>query len=135
MKQPTPKLKTSDAKALQFEKMKMLVIIIPAGYGDVFLNYNKGKGVVLQILDRGAGTATRDIIDLLGLEDNKKDVIFALVKESLLPDILGFINQRFLINPKEKGIAFTIPLRALMGLTNYKFLTNTPLSIGGKINE
>ncbi|MGI6713910.1 MAG: hypothetical protein ACOX3K_02485 [Bacilli bacterium] len=129
------KLRVEDTKKLQFEIMKLLVIIVPAGYGDVFQNFNREKGVVLQILDRGRGTATQDLIDLLGLADNKKDVILALVKDSVLPDILGFIHQRFLINQKEKGIAFTIPLRALIGLTNYKFLTNTPTSLGGKINE
>jgi len=129
------KLDVKDAKQLNFEVMKLLVIVVPAGYGNVFINFNKRNDVALQILDRGSGTVPVDLLEILGLDDNKKDVIFAIVKSSVLEKILAFIEQRFLIAKKEKGIAFTIPLRALIGLTNYKFLTNSPKNLGGKVYE
>ena len=133
--QTASKLDVKETKQLNFEAMKLLVIIVPAGSGNVFINFNKTTGVALQILDRGSGTVPIDLLEILGLDDNKKDIVFAVATATALNKILPFIEQRFIIAKKEKGIAFTIPLRALIGLTNYKYLTNSPKTLGGKVYE
>lgn len=107
------------------QKLKMLCIIVNRHQGDYFINKLMENKVGAAFLVYGTGTATREIYDLLGVGDTKKDIVLSLVKESDVPVIKKMISDRFSVSKKAKGIAFFSDVNSLAGVLMYKYFTNT----------
>ncbi|NCA96559.1 MAG: hypothetical protein EOM74_06210 [Methanomicrobia archaeon] len=105
--------------------LKILVTIVHHGSADVYLNYLYKNEVAIQLVLNGEGAHERELANILGLEDVRKDVIISIVQAEKLPPILDYLRTRFSINQSESGIAFTIPLQSLIGVSLYKFLSNS----------
>ena len=111
---------------LEFKKIKLLITIVDRGQAIKILNENKKHDVTVQTVLLGYGTASI-VLDYLGLGDIKKDVVLSLIKEEKKEEILEGIQKKF---EHLQGIAFTIPISSMIGLSLYKFITMSP--IGGK---
>lgn len=111
------------------QKLKMLCIIVDRHQGDYFINKLMENKVGAAFLVYGTGTATREIYDLLGVGDIKKDIVLSLVKESDVADIKKMISDRFSISKKAKGVAFFADVSSLAGVLLYKYFTNTKENI------
>lgn len=107
------------------QKLKMLCIIVNRHQGDYFINKLMENNVGAAYLVYGTGTATREIYDLLGVGDTKKDIVLSLVKESDVPEIKNMISERFNVSKKAKGIAFFADVNSIAGVLMYKYFTNT----------
>lgn len=107
------------------QKLKMLCIIVNRHQGDYYINKLMENKVGAAFLVYGTGTATREIYDLLGVGDTKKDIVLSLVKESDVPSIKQMISDRFNVSKKAKGVAFFADVNSLAGVLLYKFFTNT----------
>lgn len=114
------------------EKLVLLMIIVPHGAADTFEDFLKENNVAMQLFLSGQGTAPQDLRGLLGLDDLRKDIIIAPIKQSQAAMILQYIEMRFQLVPKKKGIAFTVSMTSMIGVALYKFLTNSTHLIGGK---
>ncbi len=113
----------------EIQKLKMLCIIVNRHQGDYFIGKLMENNVAAAFLVYGTGTATREIYDLLGVGDTKKDIVLSLVKESDVPTIKKMISDRFSISKKAKGIAFFMEVNSLAGVLMYKYFTNTKENI------
>ena len=107
------------------QKLKMLCIIVNRHQGDYFIDRLMDNKVGAAYLVYGTGTATREIYDLLGVGDTKKDIVLSLVKESDVPEIKKMISDRFSVSKKAKGIAFFADVNSIAGVLMYKYFTNT----------
>ena len=58
----------------------------------------------------GSGTASRGILDFLGLEKTEKTVFTSIIPDIREKEILSYIKKEMKIKEIGKGIAFTIPL-------------------------
>lgn len=112
-------------KKKDLEKLSIFVTIVNANLADTITKIFQGVGVSAQFVQRGQGTATKQIKDILGIEDNSKDVVFSIIKQSAIPDAKAELEAFFAASKKNKGIGFTIPMTSVTGVTVYKFLTNT----------
>ena len=56
---------------------------------------------------------------------SKKNFIFAIVREDKAPMILQKLQDRFNVSRAAAGIAYSIDLTSVAGVSVYKFLTNT----------
>lgn len=116
-------LKTEDRKDLK--KLYLYFTIVPKGQANAIVNIMQDHGSSLQFGHIGKGTATREVLDVLGIQDNAKEVIMSIVTEDKIEDIKREIDAYFTVNPKRRGIAFTTPFTSVIGAKVYHFLTNT----------
>lgn len=119
-----------NSSTLEFKKIKLLITIVDRGQAIKILNENKKHDVTVQTVLLGYGTASI-VLDYLGLGDIKKDVVLSLIKEEKKEEILEGIRKKF---EHLQGIAFTIPISSMIGLSLYKFITMSPVDgkMGGK---
>lgn len=107
------------------KRLVLYTIIVPRGQGDNIIRILKANRTSAYFLQYGEGTANNAIREILGIEDTKKDIVYSLVREDLVKDIKKEIDVYFVASKKNKGIAYTIPLKTIVGVKMYKFLTQT----------
>lgn len=112
-------------KSNDIKKLSLFITIVPKNQGDAVSKIFQRIGTSAQFIQRGEGTATKAIRDILGIEDNGKDIVFTLIKQDSIPDAKVEIEAFFAASKRNKGIGFTIPLTSVAGVKIYKFLTNT----------
>lgn len=118
----------------ELKKLKVLCIIVNRHQGDYYINEFASREVGASFLVYGTGTATREIYDLLGIGETKKDIVLSLVKESDIPTLKEVIINRFKISKRAKGVAFFMDIDSIAGVLLYKYLTNTKENIKRKTN-
>lgn len=107
--------------------LKFLVVhitIVPSEQGPAVNRLLNSLNVPCQFTQRGRGTASKKVREILGLEDNKKEVIISLMSEDIVPKINTELEAFFAASDKNKGIAFTIPLQSIIGVRVYNFLAD-----------
>jgi len=107
------------------KKLSLFITIVGKGQAQAITRLFERGGSSAQFIQRGEGTASKEIYSILGVEDNDKDIIFSFIAQEKIPDIKTELNAFFLANKKNRGIGFSIPLSSIIGLRVYQFLANT----------
>ncbi len=84
--------------------------------------YNKNECATSFIIS-GKGTYTNDFYNVLGVGDEKKDIVCSFVKLSKWNDLKLELKERFKTSKLSSGIAWMAPLTKMAGLSAYKYLT------------
>ena len=105
-------------------RLALLVTIVQKGKGTFFADFLQTFDANLQISVVGTGTAQSDLVEFLGLKDNKRSVIFSVVREDRVDKIFEALQERFQTVNNGTGISFTIPLTSVIGKLSYGFLSN-----------
>ncbi len=108
------------------KKLKLLITVVDWRKGEFYLDVLSQFEVNCQMLLTGQGTATSEIVDLLGLT-NHKAVILSLVREDRMEEIIKALDHKFETIKNGKGIAFSVPLSSVIGVNLYQFLSNNRL--------
>jgi len=106
-------------------KLYLYVIIVNFGIGDRVIDILQEANSNLQFLSVGKGTASKEILRIVGLEDERKDVVLGFVNEKELKYLKQDLDQLFLQKKRFMGMGFTIQVSSVVGEKVYKFLTNT----------
>lgn len=106
------------------DRLMLLVTVVQKGKGTFFTDLLQTYEANLQMSLVGTGTARSDLIELLGLKDNRRTVIFSIVREEKLDGILEALETRFYTVNGKTGIAFAIPLSSVIGKMSYAFMSN-----------
>ena len=116
----TPKTrKTSDVK-----KLKLLVTIVNRSKTTFFIDTLEQFEINMQMVIYGKGTANSEMLNLLGLAETEKSVILSVVREDKVNDVLETLKEKFEKIKNGKGIAYTIPMKSIIGVYIYQFLSN-----------
>ena len=113
------------------KRLMLLVTIVQKGKGTFFADFLQTFEANLQICVVGTGTARDDLVEFLGLKDNKRTVIFSVVRQDRLDEIFEALEERFHTVNRGTGIAFTVPLTSVIGKLTYGFLSNELRMIKG----
>ncbi len=105
----------------EIKPLKMFVIIVPYGQANGIIKILHDLNVAMSITTIGEGTYMRES----QLQGPKKHLIFTFIKEEDVPQFKEKIIERFQISSAAKGIAFSVKLSSVAGVSVYKFLTNT----------
>ena len=105
------------------KKLKLLITVVEKNKGEFYLDTISQFDVNCQMAMNGLGTASSDIIDMLGLNLHKA-VIFSVVREDMVEPILQCLEDKFATIKNGKGIAFAVPLSSVIGVNLYQFLSN-----------
>ena len=108
------------------KKLKLLFTVVDRPKGEFYLDVISQFHVNCQLAVGGLGTATSELVDLLGLEPHKA-VILSVVREDLVDTILQTLEDKFATIRGGKGIAFAVPLSSVIGVNLYRFLSDNPM--------
>lgn len=109
---------------ITIKKLVMHITIVPSEQGPTVNKLFKTLGVSCQFTQRGRGTASKKVREILGVEDNHKELIFTIVPEDLVPKMNVELEAFFAASDKNKGIAFTVPLESIISVRVYNFLAD-----------
>lgn len=106
-------------------RLVLLITIVQKGKGTFFSDYlQQTFGANLQLAVVGAGTAAANLVEYLGLKESQRSVIFSVVQENLVNEILSALEERFHTVNHDTGVAFTIPMSSVIGKLSYAFMSN-----------
>lgn len=128
-KKPAPKKK----QVSSVHKLKMLVTIVDRSKTLFYTDLLEQFEVTVQMILYGKGTANSQMIDLLGLVESDKSVILSYIREDKVKDALDTLSEKFKKVKNGKGIAFTVALDSIIGVSIYQLLSNDrTVKDGGK---
>lgn len=104
-------------------KLHMLFIIVDRKKGSKITDLLDDKGLHFHLIFLGRGTANSEILEYLGLGETEKDIIVSVVKEELVEDIFEDLKNKIGIETPAKGVAFTVPVNSIGGLSTLKQFT------------
>lgn len=104
-------------------KIKIFISIVPYGQADGVVKLLERVGVNYSIITQGDGTGSKFVPNLVA--DNKKQIIFSFVREDFTDLVKAVLKERFSVSRASNGISFSIELTSVMGVSIYKFLSNT----------
>ncbi len=111
------------------KKLKLLFTVVDRPKAEFYLDVLSQFEVNYQMALSGLGTASSDLVDLLGLNKHKA-VILSVVREDRVETILHTLEDKFATIKNGKGIAFAVPLSSVIGVNLYQFLSNNRLKRG-----
>ena len=116
--------KNNAAGNLAPDKLMMLITVVRKGKGTFFCDFLKTYDANLQVAVVGTGTAETNLVEFLGLKDNRRSIIFSIVREERLSEIMEALEERFHTVNNDTGISFAVPLSSVIGNLSYGFLSN-----------
>ena len=105
------------------KKLKLLFTVVDRQKGEFYLDVISQFDVNCQIVMGGLGTATSELVELLGLEPHKA-VILSVVREDMVDTIMNTLEDKFATIRNGKGISFAVPLSSVIGVNLYRFLSD-----------
>lgn len=119
-----PDVSRTKKKKTVSDRLELMITVVNRKKGEYFLDLIQSFDVNMQLLALGQGTADAEMLQLLGLADSDKAVIFSVIGESNAEKALAVLEEKFRTIRDGKGIAFTVPLSSLIGVSVYGFLSN-----------
>jgi hypothetical protein len=127
------KLSPKKKQVSSVHKLKMLVTIVDRSKTLFYTDLLEQFEVTVQMILYGKGTANSQMIDLLGLVESDKSVILSYIREDKVKDALDTLSEKFKKVKNGKGIAFTVALDSIIGVSIYQLLSNDrTVKDGGK---
>ena len=125
-KQNTPRKKSNKSNVA---KLKVLITIVNKSKATYYLDLLEEYEINMQMVVSGRGTADSEMLNLLGLAESDKAVIISVVKEDKVKDVLETLKEKFNKVKNGKGIAYTIPMESVIGVSIYQFLSNNKTTL------
>lgn len=97
-------------------QMGVLCSIIERGQGNKIIKAYFGNAPVFHWQCVGQGTATSDVLDLLGIGSSEKDVVLTIGLRRTLLKIAGDMAGETISAPGTRGIGFTLPMNAVSNM-------------------
>ena len=105
------------------KKLKLLFTVVDRPKGEFYLDVISQFHVNCQLAVGGLGTATSELVELLGLEPHKA-VILSVVREDLVDTVMNTLEDKFATIRNGKGVSFAVPLSSVIGVNLYRFLSD-----------
>lgn len=106
------------------EGLKLLITIVNRVKSEYYADLIQSRGVNMQLFVSAEGTAGSETLTLMGLGDDRKSVIMGVVRASKAPEIMALLTEKFKTIKNGKGVAFTVPLTSVIGVSTYRFLSD-----------
>ena len=98
------------------EAMKVILSIVERGQGAAMLKLYRKRQVPIHIQCAGKGTATSEIMDILGLGSSEKDVLLSFAAASAAKKLLHDLDNELRGHTGGAGIVVSIPVSGLSSL-------------------
>ncbi len=105
------------------KKLKLIFTVVDRPKAEFYLDVLSQFEVNYQMVFNGKGTATSDLVDMLGL-NTQKAVILSVVREDMVEPVIKCLEDKFTTIRNGKGIVFAVPFSSVIGVNMYQFLSN-----------
>lgn len=92
------------------------VVVVNSGMGSKVLKEVKKIGVSGGTIFLGRGTVKNHILELLGLDEAKKEIVLMISKKQLEDQIHEVLTERFHLDKPNHGIVFSSPISKVLGV-------------------
>ena len=106
------------------QRLKLLITIVNREKADFYMDLIQNFEVNMQFCSAARGTAGSDILKMMGLAETEKTVIFSVIREERVKAALEALATRFATIKGGKGIAYTVPMSGMIGVSLYQFFCN-----------
>jgi hypothetical protein len=108
---PSPVPPAGEAKVVP--SLRLVFFIVDWSKANIISGVFDEEKVRFHFISKGRGTASSDILDLLGIGAVDKAVVICLEQEVLAPVLVKEVRKKLNFNSPGAGIAFTIPLSGI----------------------
>ncbi len=105
-------------------RLKLLITIVNREKADFYMDLIQSFDVNMQFRASARGTASTDILHMMGLAESEKAVIFSVIREDRVKAALEALSARFATIKNGKGIAYTVPMSGMIGVSLYNFFAD-----------
>lgn len=105
------------------KKLKLLFTVVDRNKAEFYLDVLSQFEVNFQMAVPGKGTATSELVSLLGLNIHKA-VLFSVVREDQVDAVMNCLEEKFETIKDGQGISFAVPLSSVIGVNLYRFMSN-----------
>ena len=102
-------------------RVLMLVTISSRKKISEFVKFYKTYQVETGTISLGRGTASSEVLDYLGMEDEEKGIFFSVITEPTWQKLQKGLRKEMKIDIPGTGIAFTVPLSSIGGKRTLAF--------------
>ena len=102
-------------------RVLMLVTISSRKKISEFVKFYKTHRVETGTISLGRGTASSEVLDCLGMEDEEKGIFFSVITEPTWQKLQKGLQKEMKIDIPGTGIAFTVPLSSIGGKRTLAF--------------
>ena len=113
----------------------LLINILGREFEDSYLDYYKKNGVKTIISNLCYGTASKSMLDYLGLEKNEKVMLSAIVSDENAVKLMGGLVTKMGINLPGTGIALTIPVGSFAGNASLMYLAEGQQTTSNEVKK
>ena len=117
---PTPAKK----QVSNVRKLKLLVTVVDRSKTLFYVDLLEQFEVNVQMVLYGRGTANSQMLDLLGLAETEKAVIISYIRRDKVKEAMETLDEKFHKVKNGKGIAYTVSLDSIIGVSMYQLLSN-----------
>lgn len=107
----------------------MVLVILKRSYEKEYVKFFRQNNITRLTAMLGNGTASKSILDYLGIENNEKIVLQCVVAAGNVESLFSGLVSRMGINLPGTGIAMSIPVESIAGTSSMKYLTEGQESI------
>lgn len=105
-------------------KLKLLITVVDRSKALFYVDLLEQFDVNVQMVLYGRGTANSELLNLLGLAETDKAVIISYIREDKVKEALETLEDKFHKVKNGKGIAYTVSLDSIIGVSTYQLLSN-----------
>lgn len=102
---------------------RLLMSIVRRDQSETYITFFKKRGIDAQYVSLCRGTASKSILDYLGIEKTDKTLLQAFVPASAAAKLLRRLVDSMGIEVPGNGIAMTIPVNSIGGRSSLNYLT------------
>ncbi len=113
-------------------KLKLLITVVDRSKTLFYIDLLEQFEVNVQMVLYGSGTASSQMRELLGLVEADKSVIISYIRRDKTKEALETLEEKFQKVKNGKGIAFTVSLDSIIGVSMYQLLSNDRTGIEGE---
>lgn len=113
----------------------LLINILGREFEDAYLDYYKKNGVNAVFTSLCYGTASKSMLDYLGLEKNEKVMINTLVTSENAKTLMNGLVSKMGINLPGTGIAMTVPVGSIAGNASLMYLAEGQENTSDEVNK
>ena len=108
---------------IKLSKYSLLINILRSDLEEQYMDYYKRNGVKTIFTTLCKGTASKSMLDYLGIEENGKVMLQMLVAQDNAHKLTNGLLTKMGIGLPGTGIAVTVPLGSVAGMAGLKYLT------------
>lgn len=100
------------------KELELFCLVVNHGLGSKVTKIARNNGLSGATIFLGKGTVKNHFLELLALNDIRKEIVFTISEKKLVYQALEELNKDLELHKPNHGIAFTVSVKNLLGVRN-----------------